>query len=105
VSNGNLLLGDFARLCPPSNVDNVIMAATDVPFMNWRTTTIMKNATELLEAYLSEIRDPAAAAALFAPDGVRARRDREVYRRAACEGAKLPHQESAYEGIVDPRKP
>jgi SnoaL-like protein len=30
----------------------------------------MKNATELLEAYLSEVRDPAAAAALFAPDGV-----------------------------------
>jgi hypothetical protein len=38
VSNGNLLSGDFARLCPPSNVDNVIMAATDVAFMNWRTT-------------------------------------------------------------------
>jgi hypothetical protein len=29
----------------------------------------MKNATELLEAYLSEVRDPAVAAALFAPDG------------------------------------
>ena len=30
----------------------------------------MKNATELLKAYLSEIQDPAAAAALFADDGV-----------------------------------
>jgi ketosteroid isomerase-like protein len=30
----------------------------------------MKNATELLKAYLAEIQDPAAAAALFADDGV-----------------------------------
>jgi len=30
----------------------------------------MKSATELLTAYLSEIQDPAAAAALFADDGV-----------------------------------
>ena len=30
----------------------------------------MKNATELLKAYLSEIQDPATAAALFAADGV-----------------------------------
>jgi ketosteroid isomerase-like protein len=30
----------------------------------------MKNATELLKAYLSEIQDPTAAAALFADDGV-----------------------------------
>ena len=30
----------------------------------------MKNATELLTAYLSEIENPAAAAALFADDGV-----------------------------------
>jgi ketosteroid isomerase-like protein len=30
----------------------------------------MKNATELLTAYLAEIQDPAAAAALFADDGV-----------------------------------
>jgi ketosteroid isomerase-like protein len=30
----------------------------------------MKNATELLRAYLSEIQDPTAAAALFAEDGV-----------------------------------
>jgi len=30
----------------------------------------MKNATELLTAYLSAIQDPAAAAALFADDGV-----------------------------------
>jgi ketosteroid isomerase-like protein len=30
----------------------------------------MKNATELLKAYLSEIQDPATAAALFADDGV-----------------------------------
>lgn len=30
----------------------------------------MKNATELLTAYLSEIQNPAAAAALFADDGV-----------------------------------
>ena len=30
----------------------------------------MKNATELLKAYLSEIQDPGAAAALFADDGV-----------------------------------
>jgi ketosteroid isomerase-like protein len=30
----------------------------------------MKNATELLQAYLSEIQDPAAAARLFADDGV-----------------------------------
>ena len=30
----------------------------------------MRNATQLLTAYLSEIQDPAAAAALFADDGV-----------------------------------
>lgn len=30
----------------------------------------MKNAAELLKAYLAEIQDPAAAAALFADDGV-----------------------------------
>jgi hypothetical protein len=30
----------------------------------------MKNATELLKAYLAQIQDPAAAAALFADDGV-----------------------------------
>jgi hypothetical protein len=30
----------------------------------------MKNATELLTAYLAQIQDPAAAAALFADDGV-----------------------------------
>jgi ketosteroid isomerase-like protein len=30
----------------------------------------MKTATELLTAYLSEVQDPAAAAALFADDGV-----------------------------------
>ncbi|HTD29520.1 MAG TPA: nuclear transport factor 2 family protein [Xanthomonadaceae bacterium] len=30
----------------------------------------MKNATELLKAYLAKIQDPAAAAALFADDGV-----------------------------------
>ena len=30
----------------------------------------MKNATELLTAYLTQIQDPAAAAALFADDGV-----------------------------------
>ena len=30
----------------------------------------MKNATELLQAYLASIQDPATAAALFAPDGV-----------------------------------
>ena len=30
----------------------------------------MKNATELLKAYLAAIQDPAAAAALFAEDGV-----------------------------------
>lgn len=30
----------------------------------------MKNATELLQAYLASIQDPAAAAALFADDGV-----------------------------------
>ncbi|WP_213953605.1 nuclear transport factor 2 family protein [Variovorax sp. dw_954] len=30
----------------------------------------MKTATELLQAYLDQIRDPAAAAALFAEDGV-----------------------------------
>lgn len=30
----------------------------------------MKTATELLRAYLAEIRDPSAAAALFADDGV-----------------------------------
>ena len=28
----------IARLCPPSNVDNVIVAAKDVAVMNWRTT-------------------------------------------------------------------
>jgi ketosteroid isomerase-like protein len=31
---------------------------------------MMKNATELLSAYLSKIQDPGAAAALFAADGV-----------------------------------
>jgi hypothetical protein len=30
----------------------------------------MKNATELLTAYLAQIQDPTAAAALFADDGV-----------------------------------
>jgi hypothetical protein len=30
----------------------------------------MKKATELLKAYLAEIQDPAATAALFADDGV-----------------------------------
>jgi hypothetical protein len=30
----------------------------------------MKNATELLTAYLANIQDPAAAAALFADDGI-----------------------------------
>jgi ketosteroid isomerase-like protein len=33
-------------------------------------TTTMKTPTELLRAYLAEIQDPAAAAALFADDGV-----------------------------------
>jgi ketosteroid isomerase-like protein len=33
-------------------------------------TTTMKTAAELLRAYLAEIQDPAAAAALFADDGV-----------------------------------
>lgn len=35
-----------------------------------KRTTTMKTPTELLRAYLANIRDPAAAAALFADDGV-----------------------------------
>jgi hypothetical protein len=59
----------------------------------------MKNATELLTAYLAQIQDPAAAAALFVDDGVielpwvnaRAQGPVEIKKFLAALLAKVPN--------------